>query len=155
MDFPADITLRKTRMKFELTFKVVLLFSYQGFAFMRKLLYFITSTFVCQELFQVFNFFFEVILLSSSISFRISCSFMSCNFYILSHMLYLVKNFFSFIWRFSFRFLSNQCVLMCNVCYLIIEFVLRQVFFHFFIFSFRTFIYVLSESFFSSISHLT
>ena len=31
MDFPADITLRKTRMKFELTFKVVLLFSYQGF----------------------------------------------------------------------------------------------------------------------------
>ena len=52
MDFPADITLRKTRMKFELTFKVVLLFSYQGFAFMRKLLYFITSTFVCQELFS-------------------------------------------------------------------------------------------------------
>ena len=33
MDFPADITLRKTRMKFELTFKVVLLFSYQGFVF--------------------------------------------------------------------------------------------------------------------------
>ena len=31
MDFPADIILRKTRMKFELTFKVVLLFSYQGF----------------------------------------------------------------------------------------------------------------------------
>ena len=55
MDFPADITLKKTRMKFELTFKVVLLFSYQGFAFMRKLLYFITSTFVCQELFQVFS----------------------------------------------------------------------------------------------------
>ena len=108
-----------------------------------------------KNFFQVFNFFFEVILLSSSISFRISCSFMSRNFYILSHMLYLVKNFFSFIWRFSFRFLSNQCVLMCNVCYLIIEFVLRQVFFHFFIFSFRTFIYVLSESFFSSISHLT
>ena len=60
MDFPADITLRKTRMKFELTFKVVLLFSYQGFAFMRKLLYFITSTFVCQELFSsFFNFFLK------------------------------------------------------------------------------------------------
>ena len=42
-------------MKFELTFKVVLLFSYQGFAFVRKLLYFITSTFICQELFQVFS----------------------------------------------------------------------------------------------------
>ena len=58
MDFPADITLRKTRMKFELTFKVVLLFSYQGFAFMRKLLHFITSTFVCQELFQFFQLLF-------------------------------------------------------------------------------------------------
>ena len=95
MNFPADITLRKTRMKFELTFKVVLLFSYQGFAFMRKLLHFITSTFVCQEFFSsFFNFFFEAILLPSSISFRRSCSFMSCNFYILSHMFYLVKNFF-------------------------------------------------------------
>ena len=43
MDFPADITLRKTRMKFELTFKVVLLFSYQGFVcsfFATQLLYF-------------------------------------------------------------------------------------------------------------------
>ena len=43
MDFPADITLRKTRMKFELTFKVVLLFSYQGFVsffFVTQLLYF-------------------------------------------------------------------------------------------------------------------
>ena len=78
-------------MKFELTFKVVLLFSYQGFAFMRKLLHFITSTFVCQEL---FNFFFEAVLFSSSVFFRRSCSFMSCNFYILSHMFYLVKNFF-------------------------------------------------------------
>lgn len=41
-------------MKFELTFKVVLLFSYQGFAFTRKLLHSITSTFVCQELFSSF-----------------------------------------------------------------------------------------------------
>ena len=54
-------------MKFELTFKVVLLFSYQGFAFMRKLLHFITSTFVCQEL---FNFFFEAVLFSSSVFFQ-------------------------------------------------------------------------------------
>ena len=79
-------------MKFELTFKVVLLFSYQGFALMRKLLYFITSTFVCQELFSTS--FFEIVLFSSSVFFRRSCSFMSCNFYILSHMFYLVKNFF-------------------------------------------------------------
>ena len=54
MDFPADITLRKTRMKFELTFKVVLLFSYQGFVsffFVTQLLYFITFRSLCQELF--------------------------------------------------------------------------------------------------------
>ena len=97
MDFPADITLRKTRMKFELTFKVVLLFSYQGFAFMRKLLHFITSTFVCQELFQFFQLFFEPVLFSSSVFFRRSFSLMSCNFYILSHMFYLVKNFFIYL----------------------------------------------------------
>ena len=155
MDFPADITLRKTRMKFELTFKVVLLFSYQGFAFMRKLLYFITSTFVCQELFSsFFNFFFEAILFSFSI-FLGEVVLLCRATFISYHTYFILSRTFSFIWRFSFRFLSNQCVLMCNVCYLIIEFVLRQVFFHFFIFSFRTFIYVLSESFFSSISHLT
>ena len=54
MDFPADITLRKTRMKFELTFKVVLLFSYQGFVcsfFVTQLLYFISFRSFCQELF--------------------------------------------------------------------------------------------------------
>ena len=98
-------------MKFELTFKVVLLFSYQGFAFMRKLLHFITSTFVCQEFFSsFFNFFFEAILLPSSISFRRSCSFMSCNFYILSHMFYLVKNFF----HLSEDFLSIFFKLICS-----------------------------------------
>ena len=155
MDFPADITLRKTRMKFELTFKVVLLFSYQGFAFMRKLLYFITSTFVCQELFSSFQ-----LLFWSHLAFFFYL-FQNKLFFYVVQLLYLIthvlscQELFLFIWRFSFRFLSNQCVLMCNVCYLIIEFVLRQVFFHFFIFSFRTFIYVLSESFFSSISHLT
>ena len=94
MDFPADITLRKTRMKFELTFKVVLLFSYQGFAFVRKLLYFITSTFVCQEL-------FSTSFLKPScfplLFFQKSYSLMSCNFYILSHMFYLVKNFFIYL----------------------------------------------------------
>ena len=54
MDFPADITLRRTRMKFELTFKVVLLFSYQGFVsffFVTQLLYFIMLRSLCQELF--------------------------------------------------------------------------------------------------------
>ena len=77
MDFPADITLRKTRMKFELTFKVVLLFSYQGFAFIRELLHFITSLSICQELFlkTFFIFFLK--------------TFVSCdaNFYMLSHVI--------------------------------------------------------------------
>jgi hypothetical protein len=82
MDFPADITLRKTRMKFELTFKVVLLFSYQGFAFMRKLLYFITSTFVCQELFSSI-FLGEVVLLcrATFISYH-TCFILSRTFFI-------------------------------------------------------------------------
>ena len=82
-------------MKFELTFKVVLLFSYQGFAFMRKVFIFYHIDFcLSRTFFKFFNFFFEAALLSSSIFFRRSCSFMSCNFYILSHMFYLVKNFF-------------------------------------------------------------
>ena len=61
MDFPADITLRKTRMKFELTFKVVLLFSYQGFmfSFENAYLYYHTLKFLsrtfCQELFRLFK----------------------------------------------------------------------------------------------------
>ena len=100
---------------------------------LKQLCYYIMSFPACQELFSTF---FEVVFVS-----------------LLQQLWYLITSnrllsrTFSFIWRFSFRFLSNQCVLMCNVCYLIIEFVLRQVFFHFFIFSFRTFIYVLSESF--------
>ena len=98
MDFPADITLRKTRMKFELTFKVVLLFSYQAFAFIRKLLYFITSTFVCQELFQVFSTSFSKLSYFLLLSFSEEVVlYMSCNFYILSHMFYLVKNFFIYL----------------------------------------------------------
>ena len=60
-------------MKFELTFKVVLLFSYQGFTFMRKLLYFITSTFVCQELFSSFFKFFQ--FLFSKLSYFLLLSF--------------------------------------------------------------------------------
>ena len=78
MDFPADITLRKTRMKFELTFKVVLLFSYQGFVcsfFATQLLYFISFRSFCQELFYF------------AVSFKNSL-------YILSFSEVFVKNFF-------------------------------------------------------------
>ena len=56
MDFPADITLRKTRMKFELTFKVVLLFSYQGFVFsFENSLYILSFSFKNVKYFFVIN----------------------------------------------------------------------------------------------------
>ena len=77
MDFPADITLRKTRMKFELTFKVVLLFSYQGF--------------VC-------SFFCDTTSLFYLIQKFLSRTFLFCCFfnslYILAFSLENVKNFF-------------------------------------------------------------
>ena len=69
-------------MKFELTFKVVLLFSYQGFVlffFLTQLLYFIIFRSLCQELF-LFCFF---------------CFFNSL--YILSFSFENVKNFFAII----------------------------------------------------------
>ena len=68
-------------MKFELTFKVVLLFSYQGFVFLTQLLYFITLRSLCQELF-LFRF---AILLNS--------------LYILSLLCKSVKNFFVIIYH--------------------------------------------------------
>ena len=78
MDFPADITLRKTRMKFELTFKVVLLFSYQGFV-----LFFFWRNFFILSLSEVFvkNFFILFLLFFNSL-------------YILAFSLENVKNFF-------------------------------------------------------------
>ena len=83
MDFPADITLRKTRMKFELTFKVVLLFSYQGFVFLTQLLHFIILRSLCQELFY---FIFRCLLL-----------FFLSNSFILSYFHLPVKHFLFFV----------------------------------------------------------
>ena len=139
MDFPADITLRKTRMKFELTFKVVLLFSYQGFAFMRKLLYFITSTFVCQELFKFFQLLFWSCLTFFFLSFAEEVVLLCRATFISYHTSFVLSRTFSFLWRFSFRFLSNQCVLMCNVWYLTTDFYCRQEFFYIFLFSISCF----------------
>ena len=78
MDFPADITLRKTRMKFELTFKVVLLFSYQGFV-----LFFFWHNFFILSFSEVFvkNFFILFLLFFNSLC-------------ILAFSLENVKNFF-------------------------------------------------------------
>ena len=75
MDFPADITLRKTRMKFELTFKVVLLFSYQGF----KLSFFCESFYILSHHFVLVKNFFKKNFLSSS---EVFCD---ANFYILTY----------------------------------------------------------------------
>ena len=86
MDFPADITLRKTRMKFELTFKVVLLFSYQGFV----LFFFCDATSLfyhtqksLSRTFLIYFFKCFVTLLSNS--------------YILSYSHLSVKHFFIFL----------------------------------------------------------
>ena len=61
-------------MKFELTFKVVLLFSYQGFVcsfFATQLLYFISFRSFCQELFFILLFLsFENSLYILSFSFK-------------------------------------------------------------------------------------
>ena len=78
MDFPADITVRKTRMKFELTFKVVLLFSYQGFV-----LFFFRHNFFILSFSEVFvkNFFILFLPFFNSL-------------YILAFSLENVKNFF-------------------------------------------------------------
>ena len=96
MDFPADITLRKTRMKFELTFKVVLLFSYQGFwlSLTKAFIFYHITLFLSRTFLK--NFFH---LLSKIFVFR------DANFYMLSHDFQSVKKFFRFLLRFlSFFF---------------------------------------------------
>ena len=97
MDFPADITLRKTRMKFELTFKVVLLFSYQGFelSLSKAFIFYHTTLFLSRTFFKK----------PFSSSFEDFCFFRDANFYMLSHDFQSVKKFFRFLLRFlSFFF---------------------------------------------------
>ena len=76
MDFPADITLRKTRMKFELTFKVVLLFSYQGFklSLAKAFMFYHITLFLSRTFLK--NFFHLLSMIFA---------FCDANFYILSH----------------------------------------------------------------------
>ena len=79
MDFPADITLRKTRMKFELTFKVVLLFSYQGFKlsfFAKAFVFYHITSFLSRTFSKNFFIFFSKIF-----------AFCDANFYMLSHVI--------------------------------------------------------------------
>ena len=68
-------------MKFELTFKVVLLFSYQGFVcsfFATQLLYFILFRSFCQELFYFAVSFFRKQLVHFIILFR-ECQVLFCD----------------------------------------------------------------------------
>ena len=98
MDFPEDITLRKTRMKFELTFKVVLLFSYQGLLPCES--FYILShhfLFVKNFLKTFFIFFLKIFVLCDA------------NFYMLSHVVQSVKKFFNFLLRFL-SFFFQKCV---------------------------------------------
>ena len=76
MDFPADITLRKTRMKFELTFKVVLLFSYQGFklSLAKAFIFYHIALFLSRTFLKNFFHFLPKIF-----------AFCDVNFYMLSH----------------------------------------------------------------------
>ena len=84
-------------MKFELTFKVVLLFSYQGFAFMRKLLHSITSTFVCQELFQFFQLLFLNLSCFPLLSFSEEVFLLCRATFIFYHTCFILSRTFSFI----------------------------------------------------------
>ena len=100
MDFPADITLRKTRMKFELTFKVVLLFSYQGFklSFAKAFIFYHISLFLSRTFLKNFFHLLPKIFV-----------FCDANFYMLSHDFQSVKKFFRFLLRFL-SFFFQKCI---------------------------------------------
>ena len=100
MDLPVDITLRKTRMKFELTFKVVLLFSYQGFelSLSKAFIFYHITLFLSRTFLKLSFIFFQRFLF-----------FRDANFYILSHDFQFVKKFFRFLLRFLL-FFSQNCV---------------------------------------------
>ena len=133
MDFPADITLRKTRMKFELTFKVVLLFSYQGFVsffFVTQLLYFISFRSFCQELFYFAVSFFRKRLI------------------ILSHSHIFVKNFFQELFL---LFKKSVLAVKCELLYIITWFSICQ---EVFSFSFKILVIFLLKMSFSCATHI-
>ena len=130
MDFPADITLRKTRMKFELTFKVVLLFSYQGFqlSLAKSFIFYHITLFLSRTfLKKTFFIFFRRFLLFAMRTF------------IYYHMIFnLSRSFFVFFQDF-YHFSFKNVFLMCNAYYIIIIAELRQAFFEdFFILSTST-----------------
>ena len=101
MDFPADITLRKTRMKFELTFKVVLLFSYQGFklSFFHEIFYILSHHFVLVK-----NFLKKLF----SSSFEDFC-FSRCELLYINTRFLICQEVFNFLFK-SVTFSFQKCV---------------------------------------------
>ena len=112
MDFLADITLKKTRMKFWIErsrlfcYSVIkVLLSCESFYILSHRLLFVKNFFK-EFLTSFWSFSFLQTLLSLAF-----CSFVSCNFYILSHIFYLVKNFFHFLKKFfqlSFKLMRSH-----------------------------------------------
>ena len=100
MDFPADITLKETRMKFELTFKVVLLFNYQGFklSLAKAFIFYHITLFLSRTFLKTFFIFFQRFL------------FFAMRIFICYHMFFQsVKKFFRFLLGFL-SFFFQKCV---------------------------------------------
>ena len=101
MDFPADITLRKTRMKFELTFKVVLLFSYQGFQlsfFAKAFIFYHITSFLSRFFLKNFFIFFRRFLL-----------FLRCELLYINTRFLICQEVFNFLFK-SVTFSFQKCV---------------------------------------------
>ena len=103
MDFPADITLRKTRMKFELTFKVVLLFSYQGF----KLSFFFAKAFIFYHITSFLSRTFSKKTFSSF--FEDFCFFLRCELLYINTRFLICQEVFNFLFK-SVTFSFQKCV---------------------------------------------
>ena len=101
MDFPADITLKKTRMKFELTFKVVLLFSYQGF----KLSFFCESFYILSHHFILV----KIFLKNFFIFFRRFLLFLRCELLYINTWFLICQEVFNFLFK-SVTFSFQKCV---------------------------------------------
>ena len=101
MDFPADITLKKTRMKFWIERSRLFCYSViKVLCFLpRKLSYYITSLHSCQELFskKTFHLLVKIPVLCDA------------NFCMLSHVPYPVKKFFNISFQNPYIFQAKMC----------------------------------------------
>ena len=118
-------------MKFELTFKVVLLFSYQGF----QLSFFCESFYILSHHFILVKIFFKKLFHLFSKIF----AFFAMRTFIYYHMIFNLSRSFFVFFQDSCHFSFKNEFLMCNAYYIIITVELRQAFFEdFFILSTST-----------------